>query len=39
MEPGIRGAFGFVDYESKRRWRLITDSHFGCIINLLLIHF
>ena len=39
MELGIRGAFGFANYESGGRRGSDTDSHFGCIINLLLIHF
>ena len=39
MALGIRGTFGFADYESGERRGLDTDSHFGCIINLLLIHF
>ena len=34
MTLGIRG---FADYKSEGRRG--TDSHFGCIINLLLIHF
>ena len=36
MALGIRGAFKFADYESEGRWGSDTDSHFGCIINLLL---
>ena len=36
---GIRGTFGFADYESEGRRGSETDSHFGCIINLLLMHF
>ena len=36
---GIPGTFGFADYESKGRRASDTDSHFGCIINLLFIHF
>ena len=39
MELGIRGAFGFADHESGEKWDSDTDSHFSCIINLLLIHF
>ena len=36
---GIPGTFGSADYESGGRRGSDTDSHFGCIINLLLIHF
>ena len=36
---GIRGTFGFANYESGGRRGSDTDSHFGCIIHLLLIHF
>ena len=39
MELGIRGGFELADYESGRRRGSDTDLHFGCIINLLLIHF
>ena len=39
MALGIQGTFGFTDYEFGRRRGSNTDSHFGCIINLLLIHF
>ena len=39
MELGTRRAFGFADYESGGRRGLDTDSHFGFIINLLLINF
>ena len=39
MELGIQGALGFADYESGGRRGSDTDSHFVCIINLLLIHF
>ena len=39
MERSIRGAFGFADYEFGGRRGLDTNSHFACIINLLLIHF
>ena len=39
MALGIRGIFGFADYESGGRRDSYTDLHFGCIINLLLIHF
>ena len=35
MALGIRETFGFTDYESGGRRRSDTDSHFGCIINLL----
>ena len=35
MALGFRGIFGFADYESGGRQRSDTDSHFGCIINLL----
>ena len=35
----LRGAFGFADYESGERRGSYTDSHFGGIINLILIHF
>ena len=37
MELGIRGALGFADSESGGKRDSNTDSHFGCIINLLLI--
>ena len=39
MALGIRGTFGFADYESEGRRGSDTDSHFGCIIKLLLIYF
>ena len=39
MALGIRESFGFADYESGGRRGSEVDSHFGCIINLLLIHF
>ena len=39
MALGIRGTFGFSDYEFGARWGSDTDSHFVFIINLLLIHF
>ena len=39
MELGIRGAFGFANYGSGGRRGSDIDSHFGCIINLLLINF
>ena len=32
MALGIRGTFGFADYESGRRRDSDTDSHFGCIL-------
>ena len=32
MALGIRGTFGFADYESGEREGSDTDSHFGCII-------
>ena len=35
----ITGTFGFADYESGGKRGSDTDSHLGCIINLLLIHF
>ena len=35
MELGIWRAFRFADYESGGRRGSHTDSHFGCIINLL----
>ena len=35
MALGIRGTFGFNDYESGGRRGLDTDSHFGCSVNLL----
>ena len=38
MELCIREAFGFADYEYERKRGSDTDSHFGCIINLLFIH-
>ena len=39
MALGIPGTLGFADYESGGRQGSDTDSHFGCIINLLLTHF
>ena len=39
MKLGIRKAFGFTDYESRGKRGSDKDSHFSCIINLLLIHF
>ena len=36
---GIPGTFGFADHESGGRPGSDTHSHFGSIINLLLIHF
>ena len=39
MKLDIRGSLGFADYESGRRRDPDTDSHFGCIIDLLIIHF
>ena len=39
MALGIWGTFGFADYESGGRRGSDTDLHFGCIINLLFIHF
>ena len=39
MALGTPGIFGFADFESGGRRGLDTGSHFGCIINLLLIHF
>ena len=39
MTLGIPGTFKFVDYESEKRRGSDTNSRFGCIINLLLIHF
>ena len=39
MALSIWGTFGFADYESGERRGLDTDSRFGCIINLLSIHF
>ena len=39
MALGIRGNFGFADYESGKRRGSDTDLHFVCIINLLLKHF
>ena len=39
MAFGIQGIFGYADYESGGRRGSETDSHFGCITNLLLIHF
>ena len=39
MTLGIRETFGFADYETGARQGSDTDSHFGCIIHLLLIHF
>ena len=38
MELDIGGTFGFAACESEGRWDSDTNSHFGCIINLLLIH-
>ena len=32
MALGIRGTFGFADYEFGGRRVSDTDSHFGCII-------
>ena len=39
MALGIQWTFGFVDYEFEERRGSDKDSHFGCIIYLLLIHF
>ena len=39
MTLGIRGTFEFADYESGGGGGSETDSYFGCITNLLLIHF
>ena len=39
MELSIWGALGFVNYEFERRRGSDTNSHFGCNISLLLIHF
>ena len=39
MVLNIRGTCGFADYKSGGRRGSNTDSHFGCIVNLLLIHF
>ena len=39
MELGIRRASGFADYESGGRRGSDKNSHFYCIINLLLTHF
>ena len=39
MAFGISGTFEFADYESGGRRGSDTDSLFGFIINLLLIHF
>ena len=39
IELCIRKAFGFADYELGGTWGSDTESHFGCIINLLWIHF
>ena len=38
MTLGIRRTFEFTDYESGEG-PAETDSHFGCITKLLLIHF
>ena len=39
MALGIPGTFGFADYEFGARRGSDRDSHFVCIINLLLIYF
>ena len=39
MDLCTRGPFEFADYESEGKRGSDTDSHFGCIINSLLIHF
>ena len=39
MVLGIRETFEFADYESRGKRGSDIDSHFGCIINLLLIYF